>query len=302
MMSGRLVLLGGDGFLGKTIVSGQVLFNDVLAISRFPTAHPKATELVVDDPASLGEGVFESATVVFNCLGIAHRGRKASGDLYNAVNRDLALAMARRSKRAGARLFVQMSSLAVYGDIESIDPSTVPCPVTDYGMSKAKADEGLLAMQDSHFRVLILRPPMIYGPGAPGNMGKLIRLAKALPVLPFADADEPRVSLCSANFLRLAESAIESSLGCVVLLKDRRNFATRELLEIILDELGKEKRFVRMPLRGLVGAIAPSVIRKLFGGLSVQGALEPPLEGQFALVDPESELRSMVRTYAEGHQ
>lgn len=292
----RILVLGGDGFVGRSFVSLQTRFSRLRIISRCPT-FPGINEIVVDDLRRIDEVSFHDIDVVFNCLGIAHRKDSSNKNLFYLVNRDLALSLAGKAKAAGVRKFVQMSSISVYGDQASIDVSSIVTPNTHYGRSKAEADAGLLSLKSADFDVLLLRPPMIYGEGAPGNMAKLIRFVDRFPIVPFFNATEQREFLCIGNFVKQLEYCIEKDLSGVALMKDTRQFSTKELATIIIEELGSNKRLIKFPFKKLMQKFFPSYHRKLFGGLFIESNILFPSSESSSFFDPEKSFREMVRKF-----
>ena len=133
---------------------------------------------------------FTQYDVVFHVAGIAHVDPKPEmAPLYYKVNRDLTIEIAKWAKEHGVMQFIFMSSGIVYkaskslkGDIKTKD--TQPCPNDFYGDSKLQAENGLKELECSTFKVCILRPPMIYGPGNKGNLPRLGWLATKVPVFP----------------------------------------------------------------------------------------------------------------------
>ena len=127
---------------------------------------------------------------VFHVAGIAHVDPKPEmAPLYYKVNRDLAIEVAKWAKEHGVKQFIYMSSGIVYHASKSLNGSvktleTVPQPNDFYGDSKLQAEKGLRELKCDTFRVCILRPPMIYGPGNKGNLPRLGWLATKLPVFP----------------------------------------------------------------------------------------------------------------------
>lgn len=127
---------------------------------------------------------------VFHVAGIAHVAPKPEmAPLYYKVNRDLTIEIAKWAKEHGVRQFIFMSSGIVYkaskslkGDVKTID--TKPQPNDFYGDSKLQAENGLKELECEIFKVCILRPPMIYGPGNKGNLPRLGWLATKVPVFP----------------------------------------------------------------------------------------------------------------------
>lgn len=133
---------------------------------------------------------FSKYDVVFHVAGIAHVDPKLEmAPLYYKVNRDLAIEVATWAKEHRVKQFIYMSSKIVYhaskslkGDV--VEKSTQPNPNDFYGDSKLQAEQGLNALACDTFKVCILRPPMIYGPGNKGNLPRLAWLAIKSPVFP----------------------------------------------------------------------------------------------------------------------
>lgn len=133
---------------------------------------------------------FTKYDTVFHVAGIAHVDPKPEmAPLYYKVNRDLTVEIAKHAKENGVKQFIFMSSGIVYhaskslkGDIKTKD--TVPNPNDFYGDSKLQAENGLKELESPLFKVCILRPPMIYGPGNKGNLPRLGWLATKTPIFP----------------------------------------------------------------------------------------------------------------------
>lgn len=127
---------------------------------------------------------------VFHVAGIAHVDPKPEmAPLYYKVNRDLAIEVAKWAKEHGVKQFIYMSSRIVYRASKSMKanitrPETQPDPNDFYGDSKLQAEKGLNELACDTFKVGIIRPPMIYGPGNKGNLPRLAWLAQKTPVFP----------------------------------------------------------------------------------------------------------------------
>lgn len=133
---------------------------------------------------------FSRYDVVFHVAGIAHvNPRPKMAPLYYKVNRDLAIEVAKWAKEHGVRQFIYMSSRIVYHASKSMKsnvttPDTQPNPNDFYGDSKLQAEKGLNCLDCDTFKVVIIRPPMIYGPGNRGNLPRLAWLATKTPLFP----------------------------------------------------------------------------------------------------------------------
>ncbi|MEZ0482146.1 NAD-dependent epimerase/dehydratase family protein [Planococcus sp. SSTMD024] len=132
---------------------------------------------------------FRKYDSVLHVAGIAHVSRNPKmEEQYYKVNRDLTFEVANHVKNCGVKQFIFMSSIIVYGDSgvnrKVIDINTIPKPNDFYGDSKLQAENEIKEIETDKFKVVIVRPPMIYGKGSKGNFRKLVKVAKFLPVFP----------------------------------------------------------------------------------------------------------------------
>ena len=140
------------------------------------------------------ETSFRGYDAVLHVAGLVHQPKTkndpAQAEKYDLVNHRLAVETAQKAKAEGVRQFLFLSSASVYGlsapvgKVVMITKDTPLQPTDNYGISKAKAEEGLHLMEDEQFKLAILRPPMIYGKGCKGNYQTMAKLARKLPVFP----------------------------------------------------------------------------------------------------------------------
>lgn len=157
---------------------------------------------------------FSSYDVVYHVAGLAHSDvgnvTEEVKKKYYAVNTDLAIEVAKKAKAEGVKQFIFMSSAIVYGDSapvgkeKLISASTPYNPANFYGDSKVQAEKGLLPLQDSQFKVVILRCPMIYGKEGKGNFPVLEKMALKLPLFPKVENKRSMLYVGNlAEFVRL---------------------------------------------------------------------------------------------------
>jgi len=133
---------------------------------------------------------FSKYDVVYNVAGIAHvKAAKGEGPLYYTVNKDMVIAIAKAAKKAGVKQFIHMSSMIVYKEVKTLEgkqihKDTKPEPNGFYGDSKLQGELGVQALADKEFKVCVMRPPMIYGPGCRGNFPRLVWLVQKTPIFP----------------------------------------------------------------------------------------------------------------------
>jgi UDP-glucose 4-epimerase len=137
---------------------------------------------------------FSQYYVVFHVAAVVHQKEQPEmKELYFKVNRDLPIEVAKKAKDAGVSQFIFMSTMAVYGEEGKlgqevvINRNTQVDPKNFYAFSKVEAEVELNKLNDSSFRVVVLRPPMVYGPNCPGNYARLEKLAIKSPVFPYID-------------------------------------------------------------------------------------------------------------------
>mgnify|MGYP001398935174 CR=1 FL=1 len=129
---------------------------------------------------------FSEYDVVFNVAGIAHvKPTLDKKDLFFAINKDLAIELAKKAEDEGVKQFIYMSSMNVFGDVAGrVTKNTKPRPTSYYGQSKLEADEYVHKLNSEKFKVVSLRPPMVYGNGCKGNYQILSKFAKTSPIFP----------------------------------------------------------------------------------------------------------------------
>lgn len=225
---------------------------------------------------------FSGYDSVFHVAGIAHSDtgkvseeRKA---MYYRINTDLAVETAAAAKAAGVGQFIFMSSAIVYGKsaplgkTKRITRDTAVSPANFYGDTKVQAERGLLALNCDSFRVVILRPPMIYGPGCRGNYPVLAKLAVKLPVFP--KVDNERSMLYVGNLAEFVRLMIKNREQGIFWPQNREYTNTTRMVQLIAAAHGKKIA----PVGGVTWALklmgmATGLVDKAFGSLSYDQSL-----------------------------
>ena len=210
----KILITGANSYVGISVEN---------YLRQWPEDYAVDTLDMID--GSWKDHSFRGYDSVFHVAGIAHR-EQAKNDpaqtaLYDRVNTQLAVETARKAKADGVKQFIFMSSASVYGlsapvgKVVMITKDTPLKPVDNYGISKAKAEEGLLAFADEQFRLAILRPPMIYGKGCKGNYQTLAKLARKLPVFPWVENQRSMLYMENlAEFVRLVIDDVADGIFC----------------------------------------------------------------------------------------
>jgi UDP-glucose 4-epimerase len=199
---------------------------------------------------------------------------------FRAANVDGTLRLAEAAVASGVQRFVFVSSIAVNGNATPIDqPFTAadkPAPHDPYGVSKFEAEQALLALaRRTSLEVVIVRPTLVYGPGAAGNVQQMLKWLRRGVPLPLAGIDNRRsfVSLYNlVDFLALCVSH-PAAAGEVFLVSDGEAVSTPRLLSALARGLGRAPRLFWVPewiLRGLAGAVGKrGWAERLYGSLVV---------------------------------
>ena len=266
----HVLIIGGSSFVAKNFIR---LLQDnyvIKTVSRTSTGFNN--ELVVQDFSSLSSEVFKGIDVVINCAAIVHQQKEVETSVYNKINFELAVDIAKKAKHVGVKTFIQLSTIAVYGKLTHVTENSVESPVNAYGKSKLLADNALKEMVNENFNIIIFRPPMIYGStDAPGNMMRLISfIAKGLP-LPFKGLQNKRDFIHIDNLIGFIDVSIKKNSSGVFLVSDDSPVFISELYNVIVNCLEKPNRAFKLPAICfmVIKRIVPGIYDKLFGNLTI---------------------------------
>lgn len=175
------LVTGATGFIGQALCSR--LGNEGVRVRPFNRTGgflPDGTPLTAVDfaEAALDDIHVEGVSTVFHLAGIAHRYH--AGQPYDAVNHRASIDLAMRAEAAGVRVFVYLSSVKAMGDAFAGSPrgeEECVLPTESYGLSKWRAEESLReTFRNSPMAVYIVRPALVYGPSARGNLRLMERM------------------------------------------------------------------------------------------------------------------------------
>lgn len=192
---------------------------------------------------------FSEYDVIFHVAGIAHADVGAiteeQKELYYEVNTELTLEVAEKAKRSNVKQFIFMSSMIVYSGCKEriITFSTEPKPLNFYGDSKLQADKKLQEMVTDGFKVVVLRPPMIYGKGSKGNYPQLAKLASRLPVFP--NVKNQRSMLHIDNLCQFVKLMIDNEETGVFFPQNGEYTNTSDMVQMIAEVKGH--RIIMIP-------------------------------------------------------
>ena len=255
----NILITGSSGYIGSNFID---TYQDKYNFVKFSLLH-----------SNIGDLRIENIDIVLHCAALVHQKVAYDYDKYYAVNAEYPITLAKKAKENGVRQFIFISTIAVYGEeVESIDEYVECNPVTPYGKSKLEAERQLGALNDENFTVSIIRPPMVYGKDAPGNIRSLIHLITKVPFLPLADIHNKRSFIYIGNLVYLINTIILQSKSGVFLAADDQAISTTYLIERIASALGKKVYLVKIPFfEAALKLLRPSLHQRLFGSLEVDG-------------------------------
>ncbi|WP_027087194.1 NAD-dependent epimerase/dehydratase family protein [Cohnella panacarvi] len=256
----KILITGSNSYIGTSLVAWLETFMGKYQVDT----------VSLRDEAWRGQD-FSAYETVLHLAGIAHvSADPRMEEMYYKVNRDLTVNVARKAKAEGVKQFVFMSSIIVYGDSSGhqriIDKNTVPTPSNFYGKSKLQAEQGIQPLEDNSFKVVVLRPPMIYGKGSKGNYPKLAKAARKLPIFP--DIHNQRSLLHIDNLCEFIRLVIDNEERGAFFPQNKEYVKTSEMVKMIAEVHGRRIRLTKAfnPILKVMRSKV-RMINKLFGNL-----------------------------------
>lgn len=281
MTDGRRILVtGAGGFVGRALVAARLAAGEaVTAVVRngpLPAATHAHRQDLAERPA-LPPDLLSGVDTLYHLAALAHRGG-VDAALLRRVNVELPVSLARQAAAAGVRRFVFLSSVGAQAQ-SSDAPLTeaTPCePATAYGRSKRAAEIGLAGVAaDSGLSISILRPPLVVGPAAPGNLGRLAAWAARGRPLPSAALRNRRsiVTLPELVDALALAGAHPAADGETFLVANPTPLSSGELLRLLAAAAGRRARFLPVPGRPLAALLRAAgrgaMAEGLFGNLTI---------------------------------
>lgn len=283
----NVLIVGSNSYIAKAFIrTYQTAFN--LTLLRRSASLPSYFDLLPEH--------FADIDVVINFAAIVHQ-KSPDRVLSGRINTQLPVFLANMAKQTGVKQFIQLSTIAVYGSYAvSIGSKTPLNPDTVYGQTKAAADQALENLADEMFTVAIVRPPIVYGKGAPGNMQSLVRLIRKMPLLPFAYSGNRRSVLYIDNLLEALSLIIAKRAGGIFLVRDKEMPSLERLCLAINKELDTRIRFFSLPavLIAWLTHFKQLPLYKLYDDLKIDDSETRKRLGDYATVSLEAALAETV--------
>lgn len=283
-----IFVTGATGFVGKALCASLVKSHEVRAAVRNAAYEglPEALEVVQGmlSPGTDWSEALVGVSIVVHCAARVHVMNDELSDPlaeFRRVNVDGTLCLARQAAAAGVKRFIFLSSIKVNGEQTQVGAPFIadqkPNPRDPYGISKMEAEAGLRALAlETGLEVVIIRPPLVYGPGVKANFLAMMRwLVRGLPLPLGAVTDNKRSLVALDNLVDLIVTCLDhpAAANQTFLVSDNESLSTAALLQRVGEVLGHPARLIPVPV-GLLQLVATllgmrGVAQRLCGSLEV---------------------------------
>jgi len=315
-LTSSILVTGANGYIGRAL--GEELSErgySVYGAVRGMMEEGIAGYQQLFSTGNLGKTVdwgdaLEGVECVIHLAARAHRlneTQKEATDIYHEVNCNGTLNLAKQAAKVGVKRFIYISSIGVLGDRSEGLPFTnhsAYAPDTPYTYSKMEAEIGLDEIaENSEMDIVVIRPPLVYGEGVPGNFLRLLKLVRLGIPLPFGALHSTRSMIYLGNLLDFMIKCIDSpaAVNRKWVISDGTNWSTAELVRQIASSMGKRLFLIPIPLFLLrfVGTLVGEVIAvdKLSSPLRVDNSDTMKLLGWEPPYAPEYGLKRSVEHY-----
>lgn len=284
----RILITGASGFVGRALCTALAdSAHKVVACARSKLFQEVAKHEYILVPVVDGHTDWQmylaEMDVVVHLAARVHVMREPLAnplDAYRETNVEGTMNLARQAAKAGIKRFIFISSIKVNGEQtlpgKPFTANDVATPADVYGISKFEAEQGLLALtRETGMEVVIIRPPLVYGPGVKGNFANMMNLMRRSLPLPFGAIHNQRSLVAIDNLVSLIITCIDhpAAANQVFLVSDGEDVSTSDLLRRLAKAAGVSSRLIPIPAgvlnTGLTMLGKRMVAQRLLGSLQV---------------------------------
>lgn len=306
----KILVTGATGFVGSALVKELVLQKKQLicSVRKQSSELPESIDQIIIEDLNVGTDWSKSligVDMVIHLAARAHISKHNSLAKFRAINTDACLNLARQAAKSGVTRFVFISSIKVNGestrDGVPFRPDDTFIPVDAYGLSKYEAEQGLLAIsQETGMEFVIIRPPLVYGPGVKANFALLMRWVNIGFPLLLGAVNNKRSFLALDNLVNFIIHCIDHPRAAneVFLIADDEDLSTTDLLYKIANAANKHIYLVPIPvcLMKTVAMLSgrKNIAERLFGSLQLDSSKARILLNWVSVVSMEQQLKKMI--------
>jgi nucleoside-diphosphate-sugar epimerase len=287
----RILVTGATGFVGSALMDRllreQVRLAAAVLAGEDATHLPEAVERVIVEPLSPSSDyslALQQAEIVVHLAARVHIMQDTAADPlleFRNVNLHGTARLARQAAAAGVRRFVFVSTVKVHGEETSIPyrEDAPLAPLDPYGISKLEAETALHQIAlETGLEVVVVRAPLVYGPGVKANFRQLMKVVNRGIPLPFASISNRRSLVFVGNLVDAFSCCASDprAAGQTFLVSDGEDVSTPELLRRVAFALAKPCRLLPFPasLMRLAGRISgrSQAVERLLGSLQVDSS------------------------------
>ena len=285
----KALVTGANGFVGRAVLlrlngmSGVTGIGSVRQAAMFADTGALLATVGELSAQTDWSGALAGVLAVVHTAARVHVMQEAAADPleeFRRVNVKGTLNLARQAAAAGVRRFVFVSSIKVNGESTQLgrpfNADDVPAPQDAYGVSKVEAEQGLHEIaRQTGMEVVVIRPPLVYGPGVKANFAALMRWLQHRVPLPLGAIHNQRSLVALDNLVDLIVTCLThpAADNQTFLVSDGEDVSTTELLRRMGQALGRPARLLPLPASILKLAAAmvgrPDVAQRLCGSLQV---------------------------------
>jgi nucleoside-diphosphate-sugar epimerase len=310
---GNAAITGVNGFVGRALCAEASAYGlTVRGVTRTNCDLPKSVGRVVvssiDGSTDWHDALLGSDAVVHLAARVHVMSDAAPDPLteFRRVNVQGTLNLARQAAASGVRRFVFVSSVKVNGESTQVGvpfrPDDVPKPMDAYGVSKMEAEQGLRHIAaDTGMEVVIIRPPLVYGPGVKANFAALMRAVQCGWPLPLGVVHNQRSLIALDNLVDFIITCIThpKAANQTFLISDGQDLSTTELVRGMAQAAGVPARLLPVPVWALQAAGKllgkGEAVQRLCGNLQVDSSKARRLLGWNPPVSVDEGLRRALR-------
>jgi nucleoside-diphosphate-sugar epimerase len=261
----RILVTGATGFVGTAFVAAVVEQgrHSVRAVARHTSSafRPGVEQVAADLAAGTNWAcALDGVEAVLHLAARVHVMRDAAADPlaeFRRVNVEGTITLASQAAAAGVRRFVYLSSVKVHGESGTYSEDDPPAPEDAYGVSKHEAEVGLRQIAAAtKMESVIIRPPLVYGPGVRANFQQLMRAVALGVPLPLGAVHNLRSLIGVDNLVDFMLTCLEhpAAAGETFLVSDGEDLSTTDLVRRIARAMDRSARLVPVPASALMAA------------------------------------------------